>query len=180
MKSIDKSTAVEMLPEILDRLDDHCQWCADCDWDNDPDQSCRFGAMWKNLRKNELVKLSDTKPPKFMGEHNEQVVSVEHLGKLAENKRSVYIANQGYLPAAVVINWQGSHLLKLLSAGKIFIRQKPQQASDLLPKFRAAVYNHCLMCDCRSVFKCGFPDNPAKDCGYGALIIEDKKLNKGM
>ena len=36
MKTIDKNKAAELLPEILDRLDDHCQWCADCDWDNDP------------------------------------------------------------------------------------------------------------------------------------------------
>jgi hypothetical protein len=27
-----ESKASELLPEILERLDDHCLWCADCDW----------------------------------------------------------------------------------------------------------------------------------------------------
>lgn len=176
--NIDSGKAKELIPEMLDRLHDHCQWCADCDWTGNPDVSCRFGELWNSLRKNEIAKFKDKKAFKFAGEHREHVVSVEHLGKLAEERRSVYIENQGRFPASVVLNWQGSILLKLLAAGKIFIWQKPQKAEDLLPKFKMAIYNHCMLCDVRNAFKCGFPDNPAKDCGYGKLIIEERKLTE--
>ena len=40
---------IAAIPEMLDRLGDHCEWCADCDWQNDPDQSCRFGQLWKKI-----------------------------------------------------------------------------------------------------------------------------------
>lgn len=176
--NIDQNKAQELIPDMLDRLNDHCQCCADCDWTGNPDVSCRFGELWNSLRKNELAKFNGKKAYAFSGKHSEQVVSVEHLGRLAEARRSVYIENQGTFPAAVVLNWQGSQLLKMLAAGKIFIRQKPQKAEDLLPKFRMAVYNHCMLCDIRDSFKCGFPDKPASDCGYGKLILEDRKLTE--
>ena len=41
---------ITAIPEMLDRLGDHCEWCADCDWENKPDLSCRFGQLWKRLR----------------------------------------------------------------------------------------------------------------------------------
>ena len=41
--------AIPEIPEMLDRLGDHCEWCADCDWQHDPDQTCRFGQLWKKL-----------------------------------------------------------------------------------------------------------------------------------
>lgn len=41
---------ITAIPEMLDRLGDHCEWCADCDWQHDPDQTCRFGQLWEKLR----------------------------------------------------------------------------------------------------------------------------------
>lgn len=38
---------IASIPEMLDRLADHCEWCADCDWQIAPDQECRFGQFWK-------------------------------------------------------------------------------------------------------------------------------------
>lgn len=40
---------IAAIPEMLDRLCDHCEWCADCDWQHDPDQECRFGQLWKKV-----------------------------------------------------------------------------------------------------------------------------------
>ena len=40
---------IAAIPEMLERLFDHCEWCADCDWQNAPDQECRFGQLWRKL-----------------------------------------------------------------------------------------------------------------------------------
>ena len=45
-----RAEVIAAIPEMLDRLGDHCEWCADCDWRGNPDQECRFGQMWKRLR----------------------------------------------------------------------------------------------------------------------------------
>lgn len=45
-----RAQIIAAIPEMLDRLGDHCEWCADCDWQGDPDQECCFGRMWKRLR----------------------------------------------------------------------------------------------------------------------------------
>ena len=45
-----RAQIITAIPEMLDRLSDHCDWCADCDWTNNPDQECRFGQLWKKLR----------------------------------------------------------------------------------------------------------------------------------
>lgn len=182
MNPIDKRTAVEMLPEILDRLDDHCQWCADCDWDNDPDLSCRFGAMWKNLRgdkiEHQIAPFNDGKMEGcFSLDRCEVVVSVEHLKQLADERRSVYVSPIGKMPAAVVINWQAAVLLRQIEAGNItIVPKKARKAEQLLPKFRLALYNHCLMCGRRSAVGCKFPAIPDKTCAFGKLILEDRKL----
>ena len=47
----------------------------------------------------------------------ERVYSVEHLAILTEQKRSVFMQYQGHLPASVVLNWQGTHLLKCIKNG---------------------------------------------------------------
>ena len=45
-----RAEIIAAIPEMLDRIGDHCEWCADCDWQNNPDQECRFGQLWKRLR----------------------------------------------------------------------------------------------------------------------------------
>jgi hypothetical protein len=178
-----ESKAGELLPEILERLDDHCLWCADCDWQNNPDQECRFGELWKNLRADkveyQIEPYQDAKIcGKFHYDTTQCVISIEHLQMLADERRSVYVQPIGRLPAAVVINWQAVHLLKLIKNHDITIVQKPQKSEELLPAFRVAIYNHCLNCARRSAVGCGFPAKPDKSCAYGKLIIQDRKLQK--
>ena len=43
------ANTISLVPEMLDRLGDHCEWCADCDWMHKPDQTCRFGELWKKI-----------------------------------------------------------------------------------------------------------------------------------
>lgn len=45
-----RAEVIAAIPEMLERLDDHCQFCTDCDWRGNPDQGCQFGQMWKRLR----------------------------------------------------------------------------------------------------------------------------------
>lgn len=41
----------EILHEMIELLDDHCQYCADCDWrSHHPDQTCQFGRFWNKAR----------------------------------------------------------------------------------------------------------------------------------
>lgn len=40
---------IAAIPEMLDRISDHCEWCADCDWQHNPDQECRFGQLWNKV-----------------------------------------------------------------------------------------------------------------------------------
>lgn len=35
--------------ELLERLGDHCTWCADCNWGTDPDAECIIGKTWRQL-----------------------------------------------------------------------------------------------------------------------------------
>ena len=44
-----RAQIVAAIPEMLDRLGDHCQLCADCDWMNSPDPDCRFGRLWERI-----------------------------------------------------------------------------------------------------------------------------------
>ena len=41
---------ISAIPEMVDRLGDHCQYCADCDWMDNPDQKCSFGQLWKKMK----------------------------------------------------------------------------------------------------------------------------------
>lgn len=49
-KKARRAQLLAAVPEMVDRLGDHCDWCADCDWMNNPDQECSFGQLWKKLR----------------------------------------------------------------------------------------------------------------------------------
>lgn len=50
-EQIHKQTlAFAAVPELIQCLDDHCFYCADCDYENNPDQTCQFGRCWKKLR----------------------------------------------------------------------------------------------------------------------------------
>lgn len=45
-----RAQIIAAIPEMLDRIGDHCEWCADCDWQENPDRECCFGQLWKRLR----------------------------------------------------------------------------------------------------------------------------------
>lgn len=46
----------QMVSKLIECLDLHCLWCCDCDFDNNPDVSCQFGELWKELKKHGVLK----------------------------------------------------------------------------------------------------------------------------
>lgn len=58
------------------------------------------------------------------------VTSVEQLFSLAEMKKSVTVCPMGRLPAAVVINWQGSALIRCIRRGDIKVYDKKPKKDE--------------------------------------------------
>jgi len=54
------------------------------------------------------------------------ITSVEQIYSLAEMKKSVRVDRIGRLPAAIVINWQGALLIRLIRQQKITVYEKKQ------------------------------------------------------
>ena len=77
--------------------------------------------------------MSDRKYPsprksKYDPETFELVDSVEHLYHLSLARRSVYIDRSGggsIFPAATIMNWQASGLMKMIMLGNLKIYPKP-------------------------------------------------------
>jgi len=67
---------------------------------------------------------------KYDPETFELVDSVEHLYRLSLARRSVYIDHNGWgqlLPAATIMNWQASGLMKMIMLGNLKIYPKPNE-----------------------------------------------------
>jgi len=46
----DTANLIAAVPDLLECLEDHCLYCSDCDFDNSPDQTCKFGRALKRAR----------------------------------------------------------------------------------------------------------------------------------
>lgn len=50
-KVMDKTLdIVKFVPELLEDLELHCQYCNDCDFKNVPDKDCAFGKTWIKIK----------------------------------------------------------------------------------------------------------------------------------
>ena len=46
----DTAKLIAAVPDLLECLEDHCLYCSDCDFDNAPDQTCKFGRTLLSAR----------------------------------------------------------------------------------------------------------------------------------